>query len=166
MFTKQGVMAYSIILGCLVANIFLFPVGKVMTRAVAKIVQIRYTYLAPCIIMFCYGGAFAATGNHREMILCSAILVFSYILVVLDIDNTPLMLGMILLDIMEKNFVTAAMSYDRDYTIFLRRPISAVILIVTVVMVISMMKVNKKIEALNAQQEAEMAAEHAKMAEK
>jgi len=58
------------------------------------------------------------------------------------------------------------MSYDRDYTIFLRRPISAVILIITVVMVISMMKVNKKIEALNAQQEAEMAAEHAKMAEK
>ena len=164
MFTKQGVMAYSIILGCLIANVFLFPVGKVLTRAVAKIIQIRYTFLAPTIIMFCYGGAYAATGNHREMILCSCILVFSYLLVVLDIDNTPLMLGMILLDIMEKNFVTAAMSYDRDYSIFLRRPISAVILIITVVMVISMMKVNKKVNELNAKQEAEMAAEHAKMA--
>ena len=163
MFTKQGAMAYSIILGCLIANVFLYPVGKVLTRAVAKIVQVRYTYLAPCIIMFCYGGAYAATGNHREMILCSAILVFSYLLVVLDIDNTPLMLGMILLDIMEKNFVTAAMSYDRDYSIFIRRPISAVILIITVVMVVSMMKVNKKIDQLNAQQEAEMAAEHAKL---
>ena len=163
MFTKQGAMAYSIILGCLIANVFLYPVGKVLTRAVAKIVQVRYTYLAPCIIMFCYGGAYAATGNHREMILCSVILVFSYLLVVLDIDNTPLMLGMILLDIMEKNFVTAAMSYDRDYSIFIRRPISAVILIITVVMVISMMKVNKKIDQLNAQQEAEMAAEHAKL---
>ena len=48
--------------------------------------------------------------------------------------------------------------------LFLRRPISAVILIITVVMVISMMKVNKKVNELNAKQEAEMAAEHAKMA--
>ncbi len=163
MFTKQGPMAYSIILGCLIANLFLFPVGKVLTRAVAKIIQIRYTYLAPAIIMFCYGGAYASTGNVKEMILCSCILVLAYILTVLDIDNTPLMLGMILMDIMESNFVTAMMSYDKDFTIFVRRPISAVILIITVVMVISMMKVNKRIEALNAQQEAEMAAEHAKM---
>ena len=163
MFTKQGAMAYSIILGCLIANIFLYPVGKVLTRAVAKIIQVRYTFLAPAIIMFCYGGAYASTGNVKEMILCSVILVLAYILVILDIDNTPLMLGMILMDIMESNFVTAMMSYDKDFTIFVRRPISAVILILTVVMVVSMMKVNKKIDQLNAQQEAEMAAEHAKM---
>lgn len=163
MFTKQGPMAYSIILGCLIANIFLFPIGKVLTRAVAKIVQVRYTYLAPTIIMFCYAGAYAATGNTKELVLCSAILVFSYILTILRIDNTPLMLGMILNDIMESNFVTAMMSYDRDITIFVRRPISAVILLITVVLVVSMMRLNKKIEALNAKQEAEMAEEHANM---
>lgn len=163
MFTKQGPMAYSIILGCLIANIFLFPIGKVLTRAVAKIVQVRYTYLAPTIIMFCYAGAYAATGNTKELVLCSAILVFSYVLTILRIDNTPLMLGMILNDIMESNFVTAMMSYDRDITIFVRRPISAVILLITVVLVVSMMRLNKKIEALNAKQEAEMAEEHANM---
>ena len=163
MFTKQGPMAYSIILGCLIANVFLFPIGKILTRAVAKIVQVRYTYLAPTIIMFCYAGAYAATGNTKELVLCSAILVFSYILTILHVDNTPLMLGMILNDIMEANFVTAMMSYDRDISIFVRRPISLVILVVTVALVVSMMRLNKKIEALNAKQEAEMALEHASM---
>lgn len=163
MFTKQGVMAYTIILGCLVANVFLAPIGAIMTRAVAKIVQVKYTYLAPVIIMFCFAGSFAATGNTKELVLTAAILIFSYFLTILDISNTPLMLGMILESIMEKNFVSAAMSYDRDYTIFFRRPISLVILIITVVLLISMMNVNKKIEALNAAQEAEMAAEHAAM---
>ena len=149
MFTKQGVMAYTIIVGCLVANILLAPLGLGMTRLVAKIVQVRYTYLAP--------------GNTKELIICAGILIFSYILTVLDIDNTPLLLGMILEDIMEQNFVTASMSYDRNYSIFITRPISAVILIITVVLLVSMIRVNRRIAKLNAKQEAEMAAEHAKM---
>ena len=163
MFTKQGVMAYTIILGCLVANIFLYPIGKALTRAVAKIIQVRYTYLACAIIMFCFAGAFAASGHYKELILTAAILIFSYILTILDIDNTPLLLGMILEPIMEKYFVSASMSYDRDYTIFVRRPISLVILLITVVMVFSMMRVNRRVNKLNAEQEAAMAAEHAEL---
>lgn len=62
--------------------------------------------------------------------------------------------------IMEKYFVSASMAYDRDYSIFVRRPISLVILIITVVMVASMMRVNRRVNALNAEQEAAMAAEH------
>lgn len=161
MFTKQGVMAYTIIIGCLVANVLLAPLGLGMTRAVAKIVQVKYTCLAPVIIMFCFAGAYAATGNTKELILCAAILIFSYILTLLDISNTPLMLGMILEDIMEQNFVTAAMSYDRNYSIFFTRPISAAILIITVVLLVSMMRLNKKIEALNAKQMEDIAAGHA-----
>lgn len=160
MFTKQGVIAYSIILGCLIANIFLYPIGMLLTRAVAKIIQVRYTYLAPVIIMFCFAGAFAATGNTKELILVAAILVFSYVLVVLDISSTPLMLGMILADIMEMNFVTSMMSYDKDYLIFFKRPISCVILILTVILVVSMLRINKKVEALNRAQLEEMRREH------
>lgn len=161
MFTKQGVMAYTIILGCLIANILLFPIGLGMTRTVAKIVQVRYTYLAPLIIMFCFAGSFASTGNTKELVICAAILVFSYLLTILDIDNTPLMLGMILESIMEKNFVTASMAYDRDYTIFFRRPISLVILLLTVALLVSLMKMNKKIEAMNKAQIEEMEKVHA-----
>jgi len=160
MFTKQGVVAYSIILGCLVANIFIYPIGMLLTRAVAKIIQVRYTYLAPVIIMFCFAGAFAATGNTKELVLVAAILVFSYLLVVLDISSTPLMLGMILADIMEMNFVTSMMSYDKDYLIFFKRPISCVILILTVVLVVSMLRINKKVEAMNKAQLEEMMREH------
>ncbi len=165
MFTKQGVMAYTIIIGCLVANIFLAPFGMALTRIVAKIVQVKYTYLAPVIIMFCFAGAYAATGHYKELILTGAILIFSYFLTVLDIDNTPLMLGMILESIMEQNFVTAAMSYDRNYSVFFTRPISCIILIITVVLLVSMIRVNKRIAILNEKQEAEMAAEHAALGE-
>lgn len=53
------------------------------------------------------------------------------------------------------------MSYDRNYSIFITRPISAVILIITVVLLVSMIRVNRRVAKLNEQQEAEMAAAHA-----
>ena len=40
----------------------------------------------------------------------------------------------------------------KDYLIFFKRPISCCILILTVVLVISMIRINKKVEALNQEQ--------------
>lgn len=161
MFTKQAAAAYTIIAGCLVANIFLYPLGKIMTRAVSKVVQVKYTYLAPVIILFCFAGAFSGTGNFKEMIFCAALLVVSYLMKLMDINAIPMLLGLILADIMETNFVTSMMSYDRDYLIFFKRPISLGILVVTVLLVVSMIRVNKKVEKLNALQEKEMEETHA-----
>lgn len=163
MFTKQGVMAYTIILGCLIANIFLYPIGKALTRGVAKIVQVRYTYLAPVIIMFCFAGAYAASNTPKELVIAAAILVFSYLITLLDISNTPLLLGMILEKIMEQNFTTAYMADNASPLFFLHSPISVVILVITIVLLVSMLKVNARIEKLNAEQEAEMAADHASL---
>lgn len=160
MFTKQAGAAYTIIVGCLVANIFLYPLGKVLTRAVAKVVQVRYTYLASVIILFCFAGAFAGTGHIKEMILAAAILCFSYVLKLLDISPIPMLLGLILADIMETNFVTSMMSYNRDYLIFFKRPISLIILVLTVLLVVSMIRINKRIEKLNEEQAKEMEKKH------
>ncbi|MGE4276532.1 MAG: tripartite tricarboxylate transporter permease [Lawsonibacter sp.] len=161
MFTKQGVTAYSIILGNLIATIMLIFVGLFFTRLVAKMVQVRYSYLAPAIIMFCFAGAYSATGNSKELVITAAILVLSYVLEVLNISAVPLMLGMILADIMEMNFVTSMMSADNDLLIFFKRPISCIILILTVLLVISLMHLNKKVDQLNAQQAANVAELHA-----
>jgi putative tricarboxylic transport membrane protein len=165
MFTKQAAQAYTIIVGCLVANLFLYPLGKLLTRIVAKVVQVRYTFLAPVILLFCFAGAFAGTGNNKEMIFCAALLVVSYILKILEIDPIPLLLGLILADTLETNFVTSMMSYDRDYLIFFKRPISLIILVLTVLLVASMLRINKKVDRLNAEQEAEMAEMHSKLDE-
>ncbi|MFR6333320.1 MAG: hypothetical protein ACLUOI_34140 [Eisenbergiella sp.] len=43
------------------------------------------------------------------------------------------------------------MSYDKDYLIFFKRPISCASPF-TVVLVISMIRINKKVEALNQEQ--------------
>lgn len=149
MFTKQGVTAYAIIIGLLVANFLLYFIGKIFTRQVAKIVTVKYSYLGPLIITFCFAGAYAANGSIYEVILMMGILVLSYILSILKVSVIPIMLGMILAPIMESNFVNSMTIYNGDLLIFFKKPISLVILILTVVLVWSFMKVNKKVNALN-----------------
>lgn len=158
MFTKQAVTAYAIIFGILIANILLYFIGRLFTKQIAKIVQVRYSYLGPLITAFCFAGAFAANGSVYEVILMMGILVIGYILLILDISSVPIMLGMILAPIMEQNFVNSMTIYDGDLMIFFKRPISLVILILTALLVWSFTKVNKKVEKLNKVQEEEMAA--------
>lgn len=153
MFTKQGATAYAIIFGVLIANLLLYFIGKIFTRQVAKIVQVRYSYLGPLIITFCFAGAFAANGSYYEVILMMGVLAISYILMILDISVIPIMLGMILAPILEQNFVNSMLIYDGDLLIFFKKPISLVILVLTGVLVYSFTKVNKRVDALNKEHE-------------
>ena len=156
MFSKQGVIAYTIIIGVLVANFLLFFIGKVFTKQVAKIVSVKYSYLGPLIITFCFAGAYAANGSKYEVILMMAILVISYILSMLKISVIPIMLGMILAPILESNFVNAMTIYNGDLLIFFKRPISLIILILTVILVWSFMRVNKKVNEINMKASKEL----------
>ena len=155
MFANHGVTTYSIMIGTLVANVMLIFIGLIFTRLMAKVIQVRYTYLAPTIIGLCFAGAFAASGHVKEVILAAAILVFSYGLTVLKISVVPLMLGMILADVLETNFITSMMAYGNDPFIFFKRPISLSIVILTVVLVWSLVRINKRIANLNALEVAE-----------
>ena len=145
MFTKHAVTAYGIMVGIIIANVFLFIIGKFFTRAIAKIVQVRYSYLAVLIMAFCFAGAYAANGSSYEIILMLILFVFAYVLNRLDISVIPIMLGMILGPIIETNFVNSMIIYDGDFLIFFKRPVSLVILILTVVMTYSVIRVNKKV---------------------
>lgn len=159
MFTKQGVTAYAIIWGVVAANILLYLVGRIFTKQVAKIVQVRYSYLGPIITTFCFAGAFAANGSVYEVILMMIVLLITYVLVILDISMVPLMLGMILAPIVESNFVNSMIIYDNDLMIFFKRPITLAILILSVILTYSFIKVNKKVEGIEKQMAEDLANE-------
>ncbi|MGL4955292.1 MAG: tripartite tricarboxylate transporter permease, partial [Cetobacterium sp.] len=153
MFTKQASTVYMIIFGVIFANILLYLVGKLFTKSIAKIVQVKYSFLGPIILVFCFAGAFAANGSSYEVILVILALLFTYILVLLDISTIPLMLGMILAPIIERNFVNSMTIYNNDISIFLKRPLSLAILILAAILTISFVKINKKIAKMEVELE-------------
>ena len=159
MFANHGATAYAIMIGKLVTAFMLIVIGLVFTRLVARIIRVRYSYLTPIIIMFCFAGAFAASGHIKEITIAAVILVLSYILHILKISAIPLMLGMILADIMERNFVTSMMANNNDLTVFFRRPVSLGILIITVILTFLLLRVNRKVNRIVAEADAEEATE-------
>jgi putative tricarboxylic transport membrane protein len=58
-----------------------------------------------------------------------------YLLKMLRFDVTPLVLALILGDMMEKNFTQAMISYKGDLSVLVTRPISAVFLAASVLVV-------------------------------
>jgi putative tricarboxylic transport membrane protein len=153
MFTQHADTAYKIIVGVIVANFLLYFIGVAFTRQVAKIVQVRYTYIGPLITAFCFAGAFAVNASINEVIVMMFLLILSYVLMKLDISVIPIMLGMILAPILERNFINSMLIYDGDLLIFFKRPMSLFILLLTVFLVWSSIRVNKKNCTVNLEQD-------------
>jgi putative tricarboxylic transport membrane protein len=161
MFTNQATEAYAIIFGVVIANFLLYFVALAFTRQVAKIVQVRYSYLGPIITAFCFAGAYAANGSLYEVILMMAVFCITYILVKLDISVIPIMLGMILAPIVEKNFVNSMTIYDNDLLIFFKKPMSLTILILAVILTYSFIKVNQRVAEMEKTMEHDLGLDEA-----
>ena len=156
LFTEQAVETYSIILGLVICNILLYFLGKIFTRQVSKVIRIPYKNLGVAISLFCFAGAFANSGNVWEMILIVPLAAAGYFLGLLGFSVIPMMLGLILGPIVENNFTRSMIVYNNDIFIFFKEPISCAILIIAVIFTILIMRMNKQIETLAADQVDEL----------
>ncbi|MCG8483734.1 MAG: tripartite tricarboxylate transporter permease [Clostridia bacterium] len=148
LFTKQAVTTYSIIIGLIICNILLLILGKYLTRQIANVIKIPYKLLGPMIMVFCFAGAFANSGNIGEMIVIVPLAIFSYILSKLDFSVIPLMLGLILGPIAEANFTRSMVLSDGNLSIFVTDIPSLAILLITVFFIIMFIKMNKKTSSI------------------
>ena len=147
LFTDQAVETYSIIIGLIICNIFLYILGTVFTKQIAKVIKIPYRILGVAISLFCFAGAFANSGNIWEMLLIVPLAVAGYFLGLLGFSVIPMMLGLILGPIMENNFTRSMIVYDNDLLIFFKEPISLGILIFAVIFTILIVRMNNQIHA-------------------
>lgn len=144
LFTDQAVITYSIIIGLIICNVFLLFLGKIFTKRVSKVMSLPYSVLGISIMLFCFAGAFASSGNINEMFLIVPIAILGYIMNLLGFSVIPTMLGLILGPILELNFTRSMIVSGGDLLIFIKEPISCGILIVAVLFTILIVKMNNK----------------------
>jgi putative tricarboxylic transport membrane protein len=142
LFTVQAKITYAIIIGNLIANFILLYQGYYLTQAISRIIQVSYKYLCPMLMIFCFAGAFANANNMNEMIMIVPLAVFSYIIDKLGFSVVPMMLGLILGPLVESNLTRSLIISEGNPLIFVTRPVSLAILIVTVIFVIIFVRMN------------------------
>ncbi len=131
-FMFQADLMYAIFAAFFVANLMLLPIGYAAIRAGQTIVRVPQNILLPMILLFCVVGAFGTEGSTFGILVMLVIGLVGWVMAEHDMPLAPAILGIVLGDMIEFNFVTSLMKSNGDLSVFFSRPIGAVLGIVTI----------------------------------
>lgn len=132
LFSNSTDKVYIIILGLLVANIFMCLLGYCGMRGFAKISNMPLQVLTPMVFMFCSVGTFAFNHNMTDIFVMVFFGFIGFFMVKFDFPIPPIILGIILGDMVEKNLQRSLVVSEGSFAIFFTRPISCTLLIIAI----------------------------------
>ena len=102
--------------------------GYFAIRPLCKVLEAPEAIVSAFVVVFCFVGAFAARNNLSDLNVIAAFGVLGFLFERYGFPIAPLVLGTILGPLAETNFMTTMVSFDNDWTVFFKRPISGSIL--------------------------------------
>jgi putative tricarboxylic transport membrane protein len=138
MFQKHPDFVWGLIASMIIGNAMLLAMCTLLVPVLARLLQLPYSILAALVVVFCAAGAYSADNNMADVWIMFAFAGIAYVFKLANIPLVPLALGMVLGDLFEKNWRNALQISDGSLLIFVQRPISATILILTVLVIAAM----------------------------
>jgi putative tricarboxylic transport membrane protein len=114
----------SIFLGVFVMCFF----GYFAVRLLVKVLDFPEAIVSAFVVVLCFMGALAIRSNITDMYLMMAFGVVGYLLERLKFPIAPMVLGVILGPLAEESFLNSMISFGNDWTVFFTRPISALMM--------------------------------------
>lgn len=128
LFTRQAAEVYTIIAGMILANVVMIAVGFVAAVSFAALMKVPAPVLHTFIVVFCFLGAFALRNDPADVWLAMLFGVVGFLMRRWDLPVPPLVMGVILGPMAEQYFLTSMVAHGNDLTVFVTRPVSAVVL--------------------------------------
>ncbi|MCW1927205.1 tripartite tricarboxylate transporter permease [Bhargavaea beijingensis] len=128
---NQPVLVYGIFISIFIAAIFMLIVQSYGIKAFLKITDIPQHVLIPLILMLCVLGSFAVNNRTFDVWILLIFGLIGYWMKSNDFPLPPFILGIILGPMIEQN-LRQAITIDSDLTVFMTRPISAVLIVLAV----------------------------------
>jgi putative tricarboxylic transport membrane protein len=129
--SQQTTLAYGIFAAYIVAHPIMVIVTGLAARWALRVVMVPKTLLYPVILVLCVVGAYALNNTMANVYVLLAFGVLGYAMVKAGLPLAPFILGVILGDQIETNLIRA-ISSDPDPWLFLTRPISGLLLALSV----------------------------------
>jgi len=101
-----------------------------------KLLKIPYRILYPAIMMFCVIGIYSLNNNVFSLYIAIAFMLVGAVFRWLDCEVAPLLLGFVLGPSMEENFGRALLLSRGNFSIFVTRPVSAILLAFSLILII------------------------------
>ncbi|RJF99399.1 tripartite tricarboxylate transporter permease [Noviherbaspirillum saxi] len=129
--TEQPALFWGIIASMWIGNFFLIVLNLPMIGLWVRMIMVPYHYLYPGILVFCAIGVFSLNNSEFDVFLMAGFGLFGYICAKLEMEAAPMLLGFIIGPMMEEYLRRALLLSRSDPMVFLQRPISATMLILS-----------------------------------
>lgn len=126
-------LVYAIFMGFFLANVFMGIFGLMGAGFLAKIVTMSKRVLMPIVMVLAVVGSFAINNSIFDIGVMMILGVIGYLMQKIDIPMGPIVLALILGPMAESNFRRALLMSRGSFTIFLTRPISLVLIVLSLV---------------------------------
>jgi len=122
---------YAIFLVFILANLIMLPLGWLTIKAAKNVLRLPRNILMPTILLFCIVGSFAINNTVFGVLLTLVFGVLAFVLEENGFPVAPAILGVVLGQMMEENFIKSMIKSDGDVTAFVTRPIAGFLAVST-----------------------------------
>jgi putative tricarboxylic transport membrane protein len=123
---------FALFLTVLIANALLWPFGFVYTKLVSKLSLTNTAFLIPGIFSICLIGSFATRGFEIDMLLFIIFGLLGYVMSENNIPTVPLILGLVMGQIAEENFIVAFRLSKGSFGIFFSNTLAWILWVVII----------------------------------
>jgi putative tricarboxylic transport membrane protein len=135
--SKYPDLFWGTIMSMYLGNIMLLILNLPLIGLWVKVLKVPYPILFPLILLFCLVGVFSLNYSNVEVALMIGFGIFGYLARKFQFEMAPLVLAIVIGPMMENNLRLALTISQGDPWIFIQKPISAVFMIVSLVLLIS-----------------------------
>ena len=135
--SKYPDLFWGTIMSMYLGNIMLLILNLPLIGLWVKVLKVPYPILFPLILLFCLVGVFSLNYSNVEVSLMIGFGVFGYLARKFQFEMAPLVLAIVIGPMMENNLRLALTISQGDPWIFIQKPISAVFIVISLVLLIS-----------------------------
>jgi TctA family transporter len=146
--TAKPDLFWGMIASMWVGNFLLVVLNLPLIGMWVKLLTVKYDYLFPAILIFCCIGVYSISNMWMDVIMAAMFGFIGYVFIKLEVEPAPLLLGYVLGPMMEENLRRALLLSRGDPVVFVTRPISLTLLIVSaaLIIIVALPAISKKRE--------------------
>lgn len=147
LFIETGDVAYTFIIGLIVANILMLFVGYLGMRLFARVLNVPSHYITAIVIVLSFIGSYAIRNSMVDVVVMMICGIVGYLGLKVGIQPGPVVLGLILGTIAEEGFTLSLLMSKASGSLlntFITRPISAFLIFMCILSIVSPMYIRMK----------------------
>ncbi|MBA4213174.1 MAG: hypothetical protein C0449_08845 [Polaromonas sp.] len=126
--TSNPELFWGLIASMWIGNLMLVVLNLPLIGVWVKLLSVPYRWLFPAILLFCAIGVYSTNNNSFDIWMVAVFGLIGYSFIKLGCEPAPLLLGLILGPMMEEYLRRALLISRGDWSVFVTRPISALLL--------------------------------------